>query len=381
LADSGQRRGVTVCFDPSGGRALDGLYLEGDTTDVASNRLKHVMRGAIAASAVVTVVGLNSGAAVADPPNNLQDAKSQLDAASKAAEVADQAYLAAKDDLAAKQAEVAKATTDIQTYTQQAADAKTKESQYQGQVDQLASAAYSGAQFTQLSALLTGKSAQDFLDQSSELQFLAQQNAVVMDGYDNAIKTANSARTKAADAQKRSQTAADAAQKILGELDQKKQDADTAKDKAQSAYNQLDAAAKGLLKGAGDMGVFLGPATAAGKAMEAAVGERGVAYVWGGTTPAGFDCSGLTQWAYRQAGVTIPRSAAAQFTVGKAVSLNSLAIGDLIFYGSTASNIHHVSMYVGDGKVVHAPTEGEVVKVVPIGNSGSDIFGAKRIVG
>ena len=96
---------------------------------MASNRLKHVMRGAIAASAVVTVVGLNSGAAVADPPNNLQDAKSQLDAASKAAEVADQAYLAAKDDLAAKQAEVAKATTDIQTYTQQAADAKTKESQ------------------------------------------------------------------------------------------------------------------------------------------------------------------------------------------------------------------------------------------------------------
>ena len=349
---------------------------------MASNRLKHVMRGALAVSAVATVVGLNPGSAVADPtPSNVQDAKTQLDAASKAAEVADQAYLAAKDDLTAKQAQVAKATADIQTYGQQAKDAQAKEDQYRGQVDQLASAAYSGVQFTQLSALLTGKSAQDFLDQSSELQFLAQQNAAVMDGYDNAIKTADNAQAKAGDAQKTAQAATDAAQKILADLDSKRQASDEAVQKSQSIYNQLDAAAKGLLKGAGDTGVFLGPPGAAGTAMNAAVGERGVPYVWGGTTPSGFDCSGLMLWSYAKAGITLPRSAAAQFTVGKSVALNALIPGDLIFYGSSASNIHHVSMYVGNGEVVHAPTEGEVVKIVPIGNSGSDIFGAKRIVG
>ena len=85
----------------------DGIYLEGDTTDVASNRLKHVVRGAIALTAVATVVGLNPGSAVADPPSNLQDAKSQLDAAAEVAEKAQEAYMAAQDDLKAKQADVA----------------------------------------------------------------------------------------------------------------------------------------------------------------------------------------------------------------------------------------------------------------------------------
>ncbi|MFC0432282.1 C40 family peptidase [Kutzneria buriramensis] len=348
---------------------------------MASNRIKHVMRGALAFTAMATVVGLNPGPAVADPtPSTPQEAKAQLDAASQAAEQASQAYLAAQDDLKAKQDLVAKSAADIQTFTQQAKDAQAKEDQYRGQVDQLASAAYTGVQFTQLSALLTGKSAQDFLDQSTELQFLAQQNAAVMDGYDNAIKTANDSKTKTAAAQKTQQAAADAEQAIVNDLGNKKAAADAAVAKSQSVFKQLDAAAKGLLNG-GDTGVFLGPPGAAGTAMNAAVSQRGVPYVWGGTTPAGFDCSGLTQWAYRQAGIDIPRSAAAQYTVGKAVSLDGLAPGDLIFYGSSASNIHHVSMYVGDGKVVHAPTEGEDVRIVPIQNSGSDIFGAKRIVG
>jgi cell wall-associated NlpC family hydrolase len=351
---------------------------------VASNRIKHVMRGALAFTAMATVVGLNPGPAVADPtPSTPQEAKAQLDAASQAAEKASQAYLAAQDDLKAKQDLVAKSAADIQTYTQQAKDAQAKQDQYRGQVDQLASAAYSGVQFTQLSALLTGKSAQDFLDQSTELQFLAQQNAVVMDGYDNAIKTANDSKAKTAAAQKTQQAAADAEQAIVNDLGNKKAAADTAQAKSQAIFNQLDAAARGLLNG-GDTGVFLGPPGAAGTAMNAAVGQRGVPYVWGGETPGmngGFDCSGLTQWSYAQAGISIPRSAAAQYTVGKAVSLDGLAPGDLIFYGSSASNIHHVSMYVGDGKVVHAPTEGEDVRIVPIQNSGSDIFGAKRIVG
>ena len=348
---------------------------------MASNRLKHTIRGALAFTAVATVVSLNPGPAVAAPPSNLQDAQSQLDAANKAAEQADQAYLAAQDEYNKDQAQVTKATADIQTYTQQQADAQTKQTQFRGQVDQLAAAAYSGAQFTQLSALLTGNSAQDFLDQSSELQMLAANNAQIMDTYDNAIKTASSAKDKASAAQKTAQTAAAAAQKVLADLSAKKNAADAAVAQSQSIYNQLNVAAKQHLGAAGDMGVFVGPPGQAGEAMDAAVSQRGVPYVWGGTTPSGFDCSGLMLWSYAHAGITLPRSAAAQYTVGTPVSLDALQPGDLIFYGPSASGIHHVSMYVGGGEVVHAPTEGEVVKIVPLSQSGSDIFGAKRIVG
>ena len=369
---------VSTC---RGAGRSDGLYLEGDTTHVASNRLKHVMRGAIALTAVATVVGLNPGSAVADPPSNLQDAKSQLDAASKAAEVADQAYLAAQDDLKAKQAEVAKATADIQTYTQQAKDAQGKQDQYRGQVDQLASAAYTGAQFTQLSALLTGKSAQDFLDQSSALKMLAQRNASVLDTYDGAVKQASDAKVKATDAQKKAQDASDAAQKILADLQPKKDAADKAVADAKAAVAKLSAAAKAALGGAGDMGVFIGPAGAAGAAMDAALSQRGVMYQWGGESPnSGFDCSGLMQWAWSQAGVSIPRSAAAQYSVGKSVSKGALQAGDLVFFGSTASNIYHVGMMVSPTQMVHAPTQGESVKVVPL-SVMSDYFGAKRLAG
>lgn len=348
---------------------------------MASHRMKIAMRGALAVTAVAGLVGMNPGSAVADPPANTQDALKQLNDASKVAEQAQQAYLAANDDLTAKQGAKDAATHDIEKFGQELASAQKQEEAFRGQVDQLAAASYNGAQFTQLSALLTGESAQDFLDQSSALQMLAARNVDVLNTYDSAVTKAADSKAKAADAQKRAADAADAAAKIVADLAQKKAAANAAVAQSQQALNKLTNAARGALGQGGDMGTYIGPAGAAGTAMNAALSQRGVMYVWGGTTPAGFDCSGLTMWSYAQAGVTIPRSAAAQYGVGKAVSMDALEPGDLVFYGSSASNIHHVSMYIGGGKVVHASTEGEPVKVVPIGNSGSDVFGAKRMVG
>jgi cell wall-associated NlpC family hydrolase len=115
----------------------------------------------------------------------------------------------------------------------------------------------------------------------------------------------------------------------------------------------------------------------ASTAVAAAESQIGVPYVWGGETPGvGFDCSGLTQWSWSQAGVGIPRTAQAQYDAIAHVSLGALQPGDLVFWGNGTGDIYHVGMYVGGGNVVDAPQTGETVQVQPIWDNG--LVGAGR---
>ncbi|MBO1308799.1 C40 family peptidase [Enterococcus sp. 669A] len=86
----------------------------------------------------------------------------------------------------------------------------------------------------------------------------------------------------------------------------------------------------------------------------------GVPYVWGGTTPAGFDCSGLMQWVFAQNGISIPRVSQAQQASIKEIPINEVQPGDLVFWGKPA---HHVALYIGDGYFIQAPQPGDVVKI------------------
>lgn len=98
--------------------------------------------------------------------------------------------------------------------------------------------------------------------------------------------------------------------------------------------------------------------------VNSAMKYLGVPYVWGGTSPSGFDCSGLVQYVCRQNGISVSRTAAAQAGNGTYVSRSNLQPGDLVFFGK--GYIHHVGIYIGNGNMIHAPQTGDVVKISSI---------------
>jgi peptidoglycan DL-endopeptidase CwlO len=120
-----------------------------------------------------------------------------------------------------------------------------------------------------------------------------------------------------------------------------------------------------------------GTSAAAQQAIAFARAQIGDPYLWGGTGPDQWDCSGLTMMAYRSAGVSLPRTAAQQATVGLHVSdMVDLEPGDLVFFGSP---IHHVGLYVGDGLMIEAPHTGAFVRTASINRS--DYVGGARVTG
>ena len=96
--------------------------------------------------------------------------------------------------------------------------------------------------------------------------------------------------------------------------------------------------------------------------LEYAAQFLGTPYVYGGSTPSGFDCSGFTSYVFKNTVGSIPRVAQAQFDATTRVSMDELLPGDLVFFGSSASSISHVGIYVGNNQFIHSPHTGDVVK-------------------
>lgn len=103
----------------------------------------------------------------------------------------------------------------------------------------------------------------------------------------------------------------------------------------------------------------------------------GVPYVWGGTVPTGWDCSGYTQYVMRESGITIPRTAAEQYNTGVAVDKANLKVGDLVFFTTYKSGASHVGFYMGDGKFIHASSAAKKVTI----NSLSESYYTERYIG
>lgn len=106
------------------------------------------------------------------------------------------------------------------------------------------------------------------------------------------------------------------------------------------------------------------PSARAAQAVAFAYRALGLPYVWGATGPGGYDCSGLTQAAWKAAGVSLPRTSYTQINAGARVARDQLQPGDLVFF---YSGVSHVGIYIGAGRMIHAPHPGSTVRIAPIG--------------
>jgi peptidoglycan DL-endopeptidase CwlO len=116
------------------------------------------------------------------------------------------------------------------------------------------------------------------------------------------------------------------------------------------------------------------PSQQGAAAVAVAMQYLGVPYVWGGMSPAGFDCSGLVAYSYAQIGIYLPHHAASMFGLGVSVSWGELAPGDLVF----ANGLGHMGMYIGGGQYIHSPHTGDVVRIASM-SSRSDWVGFRRV--
>ncbi|CAM5541249.1 glycoside hydrolase [Streptomyces avidinii] len=182
--------------------------------------------------------------------------------------------------------------------------------------------------------------------------------AAAVDGELNALE--ESARTGAAAEAKKAkedaQQKADAEQKAKEEADRKAETERASRASARASLSTKSAPASSSSEGssAQGSGTVSAPATGSAAAIvNFARAQVGKAYVSGGTGPSSFDCSGLVQAAYRQAGISLPRMSQAQSSAGTSVSLSALQPGDILYWGSKGS-AYHVAVYVGGGKFVGA---------------------------
>ncbi|MGW4484517.1 NlpC/P60 family protein [Amycolatopsis sp. NPDC004368] len=348
-----------------------------------SHPVKRVVSGALAAASVIAMVTVAQPSATAlaapipalqTPPDSGSDALAKYRDLASQAEKANEDLLKAQDDLTARGKDLDKANADVDNAKKSAQQAEDNEERYRVDVDKFAGASFlSGVQMNKLSALLAGTSTQEFLERSSALDQIAAQKDAALDALSGAVKQAQDATAKAADAAKRATDARDAAAKLTNDIKTKQktlQDQIDQLEKTEPSLSTLDQALRGDKGGAAPN--IKAPGPAAQQAVDAALSRRGDAYVWGATGPSTFDCSGLMQWAYAQAGIHLPRSSREQSTFGTPIPRDQLQPGDLVFYYSPVS---HVGMYIGAGKMVHAPTTGDVVKISPL---QSQYVGARR---
>jgi cell wall-associated NlpC family hydrolase len=260
---------------------------------------------------------------------------------------------------------------------QAAAEAQARLDGLDGQIRQLARSAYTGDTFSELDVMLTSGSAEQFMDQLGTLDAIAGHTNDLVTEISKVSEDAATAKAAAAEATAEAQATVDTIAAKQADLEDQvasyeRQYASLTAPQ-QEQVSQVRSGAPAVPAPSG----VVASSAAAQVAVDTALAQVGDAYVYGASGPDAFDCSGLTQYAYSAAGVSLPHSSRSQAGMGRAVSVSELQPGDLLFYYSPTS---HVAMYIGNGQMVHASTSSKPVMVVDF-NSMSGFTHARRIAG
>ncbi len=255
--------------------------------------------------------------------------------------------------------------------------AETTLAQYEPAIRAIAQSGYTGTTRSRVATFLGSESADDLIAQMTMLDLIA-------DHTDGVLTEVAAAQARAAETRAAADAAAAGATAALATLQEQQAQVQAQVDRYEADFTRLTAAERARVTAALAGPVLAAPSAttaaagapgpAAATAVQTALAQLGDPYVWGSSGPDGFDCSGLTQYAYAAAGITLPHSSRAQSGMGTPVPRAELLPGDIVYFYTPVS---HVGIYIGDGKMVHARTFGQPVAVTSVDQTG--FRGAVRV--
>ncbi|GAA3859825.1 C40 family peptidase [Streptomyces sedi] len=322
------------------------------------SRARMTLLGA-AASAAATV-GVTATSASADPGQSVDDVREEVDDLHHEAEEITEEFNGAQEREEQLQEEI----SELQDST---ARGQERLNELRNGMGSMASAQYRNGGLDPSMQLFLSSDPDDFLDQASALDQMSAKQAEALRLIQDQQRTLDQQREEAGERLAELED-------VRATLGEKKDSIQGKLSEAQALLNQLTEEERQEIAAAeqaeaeeserasrsDDRDFSDGTATGrASSALNAAISKLGSPYVWGATGPSSFDCSGLTGWAYNQAGVSLPRVSQDQANAGTRVSQSELAPGDLVFF---YPGITHVGIYVGNGQMVHAPSTGGVVE-------------------
>ncbi|MEU9537833.1 C40 family peptidase [Streptomyces mirabilis] len=367
-------------------------------------RIAGIRTPALATAALTSVALLSqtaNAAPSADPKPSIEEVEKKVDDLYHQAEAATEKYNATREKTAQQRKRVDSLLDDVARRTEKLNTAREE-------LGSFAAAQYrTGASAPDTATLLLADNPQDYFDQTQLMDRLTSRQKVAVDDYiteqaattkkraeasqslQTLTTTQSALKTSKADVQRKLAAARDLLSKLTAEekarlaaIEKKKQEA--ADRKAAELAQQQAAAEKKAQEAAAQQQTTTGTSGTSGssttdssytakadKALAFARAQVGKPYVWGATGPGSYDCSGLTQAAWKAAGVDLPRTTWDQVNVGTTVPLADIKPGDLVFF---YDDISHVGLYVGNGMMIHAPKPGAYVREESIFYGGESII-------